>query len=112
MSPFWLPTKAWSASSPALRFSAIAALDIFALGPSSQTIGNSPSATFACHQVSATTATELSPTATTFLTPLMPANLVAAKLFHLPPDHGQSPIAGVSNAGRFVSNPKNGFPVT
>ena len=56
-SPFWLRTKAWSASRPSFSMSAIVALDTFAFGPSSQTMGSASSAVLACHHVSATTAT-------------------------------------------------------
>ena len=45
------------------------ALDTLAFSPSSQTIGSASSAVFACQKVSATTATPLSPTCTTFLRP-------------------------------------------
>src|SRR5437867_823897 len=37
-SPFWLATKAWSASRPSLSIAAIEALDTIAFSPSSQTI--------------------------------------------------------------------------
>ena len=68
-SPTWLPTAASLASSPAFITSANLALDAVAFGPLSHSIGSASSAVFACHQVSATTATAESPTRTTFLTP-------------------------------------------
>src|SRR4029453_13315498 len=45
-SPFWLATKAWSASRPACSMSAIVALDTLALGPSSPPMGNASRAVF------------------------------------------------------------------
>src|SRR5437667_318037 len=48
------------------------ALETLAFSPPSQVAGNTSSAVFACHQRSATTATALSPTFTTCLTPGMP----------------------------------------
>ena len=54
------------------------ALDCAALAPSSQTIGSASSAFLACHQVSATTATAVSCTRTTFFTPGMPAILLSS----------------------------------
>ncbi len=104
-SPFSLPTNACGASRPAFSISAIEALDTLALAPSSQTIGSASSAVFACHQVSATTATAESPTGTTFRTPFMPATFAASKLFTLPPNTGQSLIAAFSIPGSFRSNP-------
>ena len=85
--------------------SAIEALDTLALSPSSQTIGSASSAVLACHQVSATTATAVSPTCTTFLTPFMPATLAASKLFTLPPKTGHSLIAALSMPGSLRSKP-------
>ena len=81
------------------------ALETLAFGPSSQTIGNASSAVLACHQVSATTATALSPTFSTFLTPFMPATLAASKLFTLPPNTGHSLIVALSMPGSFRSAP-------
>ena len=54
------------------------ALDCVAFAPSSQTIGSASSAVLACHQVSATTATAVSFTFTTFLTPGIPAILASS----------------------------------
>ena len=99
-SPFWLPTKAWSASRPAFSISAIVALDTLAFGPSSHTMGSASSAVLACHHVSATTATAESPTCTTCRTPGMPLTLAASKLFTLPPNTGQSLIAALSMPGQ------------
>src|SRR5260221_5535321 len=79
-SPFWFPTKACSASSPAFSHAAIDLLDTLAFSPSSQTIGSASSAVLACDQVSATTATPVSPTWSTCLTPGMPMTLAASKL--------------------------------
>src|SRR5712691_2683291 len=110
--PAWLPTKACSASSPALSTSAIVLLDTLAFSPSSQTIGSCSSAVLACHQVSATTATPESPTCTTFLTPFMPLTRAASKLFTLPPNTGQSLIAAFSIPGSFRSAPYTCAPVT
>src|SRR5664280_386174 len=110
-SPALLPTKACSASRPSLRNSAIVALETLAFGPSSQTIGRASSAVLACHQVSATTATAVSPTGTTFLTPFMPATLAASKLFTLPLNTGQSLIAALSMPGSLTSIPYIILPV-
>ena len=81
------------------------ALETLAFGPSSHTIGSASSAVLACHQVSATTATAVSPTCTTFFTPFMPVTLAASKLFTLPPNTGQSLIAALSMPGSFRSAP-------
>ena len=62
-------------------------------------------AVLACHQVSATTATALSPTFTTFLTPFMAATLASSKLFNLPPNTGQSLMAALSIPDSFTSMP-------
>src|SRR6266478_6553820 len=103
-SPFWLPTKACcESSSPSPSHLAIVALETLALSPSSQTIGSASSAVLACHQVSATTATALSLTLTTFLTPFMPVTLASSKLFSLPPNTGQSLIAALSIPGSLTS---------
>ena len=68
----------WSAVRPSLSMSAIVALDCEPFGPSSQTIGSASSAFLARHQVSATTATAVSLTRTTFFTPGMPAILLSS----------------------------------
>ena len=81
----------------------IVALDAEAFGPSSQTIGSASSAFLACHQVSATTATAVSFTCTTFLTPGMPATFASSKLFTLPPNTGLSLIAALSMPGSLTS---------
>ncbi len=104
-SPFWLATKAWSASRPTFNISAIVALETLAFGPSSQTMGSASSAVLASHHVSATTATAESPTATTCRTPGMPLTLAASKLLTLPPNTGQSLIAALSIPGSLRSNP-------
>src|SRR6266404_4017452 len=77
-SPHVWPTYAGPDSRPSASHFAIDALVTLAFSPSSQTIGKASSAVLACHQVSATTATALSPTFTTFLTPFMPAILVSS----------------------------------
>ena len=79
------------------------ALETLAFSPSSQVAGSASSAVFACHQRSATTATALSPTFTTCLTPGMPCTLAASKLVSLPPKTGQSLIAAHSMPGSFRS---------
>ena len=61
------------------------ALDTLAFSPSSQTIGSASSAVFACHQVSATTATAVSFTRTTLRTPGILATLDSSTLLILPP---------------------------
>src|SRR5262249_24416911 len=76
-----------------------------AFGPSSQGAGRATSPGFACHQRSATTATALSPTFTTCLTPGMPFTLAASKLVSLPPNTGHSLIAAHSMPGSFRSMP-------
>ena len=92
-------------SRPSSSHFAIVALETLAFSPSSQSIGSASSAVFACHQVSATTATALSPTRTTFLTPFMPAIFAASKLLSLPPKTGQSLIAALSMPGSLTSMP-------
>ena len=81
------------------------ALDTLAFGPSSHTMGSASSAVLACHQVSATTATAVSPTFTTFFTPFIFATFAASKLFTLPPNTGHSMIAAFSIPGSFRSKP-------
>ncbi len=81
------------------------ALETLTLGPSSQTIGKAATAVFAFQKLSATTATPVSPTGTTFLTPRIPSTLAASKLFTLPPATGQSRIAAVSMFGNVRSMP-------
>ena len=79
------------------------ALEADAPAPSSQTIGRASSAVFACHQVSATTATAVSFTLTTLRTPGRPAIFDSSKLFSLPPNTGQSLIAAHSMPGSLTS---------
>ena len=74
-------------------------------GPSSQTTGSFSSAVLACHQVSAITATAVSSTGTTFLTPFMLWMAAASKLLSLPPNTGQSRIAADSMPGSLTSMP-------
>ena len=70
--------------------------------PSSQSIGSASSAVLARHQVSATTATAVSPTCTHLASrPACPSTLAASKLFTLPPKTGQSLIAAFSMPGSF-----------
>src|SRR5207249_9879898 len=102
-SPFWFPTKACSASSPALSTSPIEALVTLAFSPSSHAMGNASSAVLACHQLSATTPTADSPTWTTCFTPLLPAILAASKLFTLPPCTGQALTAAYNMPGSLTS---------
>ena len=102
-SPFWLRTKACGASRPSFSIWAIVALETWAFGPSSQTMGSASSAVLASHHVSATTATAESPTGTTCLTPGMLATLAASKLFTLPPKTGQSLMAALSIPGSLRS---------
>ena len=83
----------------------MSALLSLAFGPSSHSISSAASALLACHQVSATTATALSPTAITFLTPGRLAMAVASKRLTLPPTTGQSRIAALSMPGSFRSMP-------
>src|SRR5215813_8460078 len=64
------------------------ALVTLSFSVTSQTTGKASSAVFACHQVSATTATASSPTCTTFFTPFILATLAASKLFTLLPVFG------------------------
>ncbi len=104
-SPTLLADTASSAVRPALSICATSELEVLAFGPSSQTIGSASSAVLACHQVSATTATALSPTCTTFFTPGRLATAAASKLFTLPPNTGQSLIAAFSMLGSFKSMP-------
>ena len=84
---------------------ATSALEVLAFGPSSHSIGSASSAVLARHQVSATTATALSPTCTTFLTPGRLDTAAASKLLTLPPNTGQSLIAAFSMPGSFRSMP-------
>ena len=79
------------------------ALELLALGPSSHTIGNLSSAVLAIQKVSATTATAVSPTCTTFFTPLIPVTLLASKLFTLPPNTGHSLMLAINMPGIFKS---------
>ena len=88
------------------------ALDTFAFGPSSHSIGSAASAVLACHQVSATTATAASPDCTTFLTPGMFVILAASKLLILPPNTGHSFMAAQSIPGIVKSIEYFCLPVT
>ena len=99
VSPALLPTNLVSAVRPSSSHFAIDADETFSLEPLSHSIGSASSAVLAYHQVSATTATDLSSTCTTFLTPFMPLTLAASKLFTLPPNTGQSLIAALSIPG-------------
>src|SRR4051812_105892 len=87
------------------------ALDTLLFGPSLQVIGSASSATLACHQVSATTATAVSPTLRTCLTPFMPLTLASSKLTSLLPNTGQSLIAAFNMPGSFTSMPYIILPV-
>ena len=88
------------------------ALETLAFSPSSQVIGSASSAVLARHHVSATTATAVSPTFTTFFTPGMPATLASSKLASLPPNTGQSLIAAHSMPGSFTSIAKTFEPLS
>ena len=79
------------------------ALETLALSPSSQVIGSASSAVLACHQVSATTATAVSFTFTTFFTPGIFAIFASSKLTTLPPNTGASLMAALSMPGSFTS---------
>ena len=68
-------------------------------------MGSASSAVLARHQVSATTATALSPTFTTLRTPGRVAMAAASKLRTLPPKTGQSRMAAFSMPGSFRSAP-------
>ena len=63
------------------------ALETLALSPSSQVIGSASSAVLARHQVSATTATAVSPTFTTFFTPGMLGDLGVVEALDLAAEH-------------------------
>ena len=67
------------------------ALDCAVPSPSFHTIGKASSAVFACHQVSATTATALSFTFTTRLKPGRCAILDSSKLFDPAAEHRAIP---------------------
>jgi hypothetical protein len=83
----------------------VSVLFCVAFAPSSQTMGSASSAVLARHQVSATTATAVSPTLTTFFTPGRFSTSVASKLLSLPPNTGQSLMAAFSMPGSFKSMP-------
>ncbi len=68
-------------------------------GPLSHSIGRASSAVFARHQVSAMTATPVSATCTTFLTPGIFSTFAASKLLILPPNTGQFFSAAFSMPG-------------
>src|SRR6185295_14175511 len=98
-------------SRPSVSHLAMDSLETLAFSPVSQTIGKASSAVLACHQVSATTATALSPTCTTFLTPFIDATLAASKLLTLPPNTGQALIVALSMPGSLTSMPYIILPV-
>ena len=98
--------------SPSSSHLAIDFDETLAFSPLSHSIGSASSAFLACHQVSATTATALASTCTTFLTPFMPVTLAASKLFTLPPNTGQSLIAAHSIPGTVKSMAYIILPVT
>ena len=81
------------------------ALETLAFGPSSQTMGRASSAVLAFHQVSAMTATALSPIFATFFTPFIDATLLASKLFTVPPNTGDALIAALTMPGSLTSMP-------
>ena len=104
-SPMLLPTTASFASRPAFKTSAKVALESFAFGPSSHSIFNASSAVLARHQVSATTATALSPTRNTFFTPGRFSTAASSTLFTLPPNTGLSFTAAFNIPGNVRSIP-------
>ena len=79
------------------------ALETLPLPASSQTIGSASSAFLACHQVSATTATALSRTFTTFFTPGMPPTFDFVDAHHLAAEHRAGLDRGVEHAGSLTS---------
>ena len=81
----------------------MSALVRVAFAPSSHTIGSASSAFFACHHVSATTATVVSLTRTARRTPGIAAIFASSKLTSLPPNTGQSLIAAFSMPGSLTS---------
>ena len=87
-----------------------------ALGPRSHSMGNAFNAVLACHQVSATTATPLVPTAvstfTTPRTPGMPSTAFASKLFNLPPNTGASLMLASNMPSSWMSAPYFNSPVS
>ena len=83
----------------------MSALLSLALAPSFQRIGVASTACLARYQVSATTATPLSPTLTTFLTPGIFIATLASNDSTVPPTTGQSRIAALSMPGSFKSMP-------
>ena len=74
-SPTALPTAASRASRPSFSDVANDALEAFALSPKSHSIGRAARAVFACHHVSATTATADSPVA--WPTTAMPGSVLS-----------------------------------
>ncbi|WP_431268626.1 hypothetical protein [Dankookia sp. P2] len=104
-SPALLPTKASVAPSPSFSVASMVACETAWFGPASHSIFSASSAVFACHQVSATTATALSPTRTTFFTPGRAIAAASSKPFGLPPKTGQSRIEALSMPGSLRSAP-------
>ncbi len=102
-SPARLPTAVVGASSPSARRAAMALLSSAAFAPSSHVTGSFSNAVLACHQVSATTATALSPTGKTYLTPGMPNTAFASKPAALPPNTGHCAMAASSMFGSTTS---------
>ena len=80
--------------------SAIVALETLAFGPSSQTMGSASSAVLACHQVSATTATAVSPTCTHLLDARHARDLGGVEALHLAAEHRAVLDRGVEHAGQ------------
>ena len=72
-------------------------------GPSSHVTGSFSSAVLACHQVSATTATALSPTGSTYRTPGIPCTAAASKPASLPPNTGHCATAASNMSGSVTS---------
>jgi len=89
----------------------IVASDAAPSAPTSQSIFSAPSARWARHQLSATTATKSS-ARTTFFTPRMASASVASTAFSLPPNTGHCAIDACSMPGRTTSVPNTGLPST
>ena len=81
----------------------MSALCTRAFGPRSHSIGSASSAVLARHQVSATTATPVSPIGSAFFTPGIFSILAKSKLFTLPPNTGQTFSAAFSMPGSLTS---------